>query len=95
MKEKRQNFLLALLISIILTLLLLSTYESSYHYSDINGKEIKWERKGIPGLIENILDNNIDFVIVSLMVFSTIFFCIELIVSYFVIGLLRKKLKKK
>jgi heme/copper-type cytochrome/quinol oxidase subunit 2 len=78
---------LALIIAIILTLLLLSTYESTEN--GVTQKGIGWY------MIEG-LSNPYNGVLVSLYIISILFFCFELIASYFVISilLLWKKSKK-
>ena len=87
MREKWQNFLLALVISIILTLLLLSTYEHTEN--GVTQKGLGWY------IIEDLLDEGHRTFLFSTIILLTILFCIELIVSYFAIGFLRKQLKKK
>ena len=77
MKIDRTTLLLALIISIILTLLLLSTYSQTQ--DGITKKGIGWH------MIEGLSDYHLRPVLVSLIIASTVFFCIEIAVSYFVI----------
>jgi len=83
-KIDKISVLLALVIAIILTLLLLSTYEHGE-----TQKGIGWH------LIEGLSDPYARPVLVSLFVASTFFFCLELIASYFAISILLMRKKSK
>ena len=79
-KIDKMSLLLALIISIILTLLLLSTYTQT---------EDGVTRRGILPMIEELFENGGNWVVFTGLYFSMILFCFELIVSYFVISTLR------
>ena len=80
-KIDKISLLLALLIAIILTLLMLSTYEHSAN--GVTQRGIGWH------MIEGLSDYSTGPFLVSMFVASTVLFCFELIVSYFVISTLR------
>ena len=79
-KIDKMSLLLALIISITLTLLLLSTYTHT---------EGGVTRSGILSMIEELFKNGGNWVAFTGLYLSMILFCFELIVSYFVISILR------
>lgn len=77
MKIDKISLLLALIISITLTLLLLSTYEHTEN--GVTQKGLGWY------MIEDLLEESHETFLFYTVTFLTVLFCIELIVSYFVI----------
>lgn len=77
---------LALIISIILTLLLLSTYTHSE--GDVT-------KSGIVPMIQELFKNNENWVAFTSVYASMLLFCFELLVSYLVISILLMQKKSK
>jgi hypothetical protein len=79
-KIDKFSLLMALIISITITFLLLSTY--SHTEGDVT-------RNGILPMIENLFDTSGNWVAFTALYLSIILFFIELVVSYFVVSILR------
>lgn len=86
-KIDKISLLLALILSITLTFLLLSTYE--HVEGEVIEKGIGWH------LVEGLSDYNTRPILVSLYIISSFLFCFEFIVSYYVISTLMMWKKSK